>query len=164
MEEVCTCLQEMLDSGMICPCQSAWCNAVVLVQKKDGCLCFCTVFCHLYTCRKKDSYSLLRIHEVLESLVSAGHLSCLDLMSGFWHIKMDKSSKQYTAFTIGNLDFFECDCMPFGLCNTPATFQRLMQNCPRELNLIYCLIYLVDIVVFSQTAEDHLYCLYIVFD
>ena len=65
---------------------------------------------------------------------------------------------------VGNLGFFECDCMPFGLCNTPATFQRLMQNCLGELNLTYCLTYLDDILVFSQTAEEHLHCLCIVFD
>ena len=60
---------------------------------------------------------------------------------------MDKLSKQYTAFTIGNLGFFECDHMPFGLCNMPAIFQRLMQKCLRQLNLTYCLIYVDDIIV-----------------
>ena len=54
--------------------------------------------------------------------------------------------------------------MPFGLCNVPATFQRLMQNCLSELNLIYCLIYLDDIIVFSQMAEEHLHRLHVVFD
>ena len=49
---------------------------------------------------------------------------------------MDKASKQYTAFTMGNLGFFECDRMPFGLCNALATFQRLMQNCMGQLNFI----------------------------
>ena len=78
--------------------------------------------------------------------------SCLDLKSGFWQIKMDESSKQYTTFTVGNLGFFECDHMPFGLCNAPATFQWLIQNCLRELNLIYYLIYLDDIVILSQTS------------
>ena len=104
------------------------------------------------------------IQEALESLVSAGHFSCLDLKSGFWQIKMDELSKQYTAFTVGNLCFFECDHMSFGLCNVPATFQRLMQSCLRELILTYCLIYLNDIVVFSQTAEEHLHQLCVVFD
>ena len=77
---------------------------------------------------------------------------------------MDELLKQYTTFTIGNLGFFECDCMPFGLCNVPATFQRLMQNCFRELNLTYCLIYLNDIIVFSQTPEEQLHHLCIIFD
>ena len=77
---------------------------------------------------------------------------------------MDKLSKQYTAFTIGNLGFSKCDHMPFGLCNAPATFQRLMQNCAVELNVIYCLIYLDDIVVYSHTVEEHLHQLHIIFD
>ena len=77
---------------------------------------------------------------------------------------MEKALKQYTAFTVGNLGFFECNCMPFGFCNVPAMFQRLMQNCLGELNLIYCLIYLDDLIVFSQSAEEHLHRLCMVFD
>ena len=113
---------------------------------------------------KKNSYPLPRIQEALESLVGAGHFSCLDLKSGFWQIKMEEASKQYTAFTVGNLGFFKCDCMPFGLCNAPAMFQRLMQNCQGKLSLIYCLIYLEDIIVFLQTTKEHLHQLCIVFD
>ena len=154
----------MLDSATICPSQSVWCNVVVLVQKKDGSLCLCIDFYHLNTCMKKDSYPLPRIQEALESLVGAGHFSCLDLKSGFWQVKMDELSKQYTTFTIGNLAFFKCNCIPFGLCNMPATFHRLMQICLMELNLTYCPIYLDDIVVFLQTTEEHLHHLYIIFD
>ena len=69
---------------------------------------------------------------------------------------MDEASKQYTAFTVGNLGFFKWEHMPFGLCNAPATFHRLMQNCLGELNLMYCLIYLDDVIVFSKTEEEHL--------
>ena len=99
VEEVLTHLQEMMELGLICPSQSTWCNAVVLVQKKDGGLHFCIDFWHLNAHTKKDSYPLPRIQEALESLVSAGYFSCLDLKSGFWQIKMDESSKQYTMFT-----------------------------------------------------------------
>ena len=77
---------------------------------------------------------------------------------------MDEASKQYTTFTVGNLGFFECDRMPFGLCNVLATFQSLMQNCMGELNFTYCLIYLDDLIVFSQTAEEHFHRLHVVFD
>ena len=154
----------MLDSGAICPSQSTWCNVGLLVWKKDRGLHFCIDFCHLNAHMKRDSYPLPRIQEAMESLVGAGHFSCLDLKSGFWQIKMDESSKQYTTFTVSNLHFFECDCMPFGLCNVPPMFQQLMQNCLREPNLIYCLIYLDDIVVFWQTAEEHLHHLWVLFD
>ena len=113
---------------------------------------------------KKDSYTLPRIQEALEGLVGAGHFSCLDLKLEFWQIKMEEAWKQYTAFTVGNLGFFGYDHMPFWLCNVPATFQRLMQNCLGELNLIYCLIYLVDLIMFLQTVEEHFHRLLIVFD
>ena len=77
---------------------------------------------------------------------------------------MEEVLKQYTAFTVGNLGFFKCDHMPFGLCNVLATFQWLMQNCLGKLNLIYCLIYLDDLIMFLQTTEEHLYWLHVVFD
>ena len=137
---------------------------MVLVRKKDGSLQFCIDFCCLNAHMKKDSYPLPRIQEALESLVGAGHFYCLDLKLGFWQIKMEEASKQYTAFTVGNLGFFKCNRMPFGLCNVPATFQRLMQNWLGELNLIYCVIYLDDLIMFLQTAEEHLHRLCIVFN
>ena len=137
---------------------------MALVWKKDGSLCFCIDFCHLNAHMKKDSYPLPRIQEALESLVGTSHFSCFDLKSGFWQIKMDEALRQYTAFTVGNLGFFKCDRMPFRLCNAPATFQLCIQNCMGELNLVYCLIYLDDLIVFSQMEEDHLHQLCVVFD
>ena len=157
VEEVQNHLWEMLESGAIRSSQSAWSNTVVLVQKKDGSLWFCIDFHHLNTHTKKDSYPLPRMQEVLESLLGAGHFSCLDLKSEFWQIKMEEASKQYTTFTIGNLGLFKCDCMPFWLCNMLVTFQWLMQNCLGELNLSCCLIYLENLIMFLQTVEEHLH-------
>ena len=77
---------------------------------------------------------------------------------------MEEALKQYTTFMVGNLGFCKCNRMPFGLCNAPATFQQLMQNCLHESNLIYCLIYLDDIIVFLQVAEEHLHQLHVVLD
>ena len=76
----------MRDVGFRCdsPRQSVWCNTMVLVPKKDGRICFCLVFHHLNAHTKKDSYPLPGIQEALESLVGAGHFSCLDLKSGFF--------------------------------------------------------------------------------
>ena len=77
---------------------------------------------------------------------------------------MDEESKQYTAFTLGSMGLHECESMPFGLCNTTPTFQRLMLNCLGELNLTYCLIYLDDVIIFSRTEEEHLERMRVVFD
>ena len=63
---------------------------------------------------KKDSYPLPRIQEALESLVGAGHFSCLDLKSGFLQIKMEAALKQYNAFTVGNLGFLSVTACPLG--------------------------------------------------
>ena len=72
---------------------------------------------------------------------------------------MAKESRQYTAFMVGSMGVYEFLCMPYGLCNAPATFQHRMQNCLGELNLTYTLIYFYDVIVYSKTEEEHLVCL-----
>ena len=84
------------------------------MHKKDGGPCFHIDFCKLNARTKKDSYPLPQIQEAIKSLVGAGHFSCLDLKTGFWQIAMDEALKQYTAFTVGNLGFFQCEGMLFG--------------------------------------------------
>ena len=158
VDEVCQHIQEMLDSGAIRPSWSPWCNAVVLVRKKDGSLRFCIDFHRLNARTKKDTYPLPCMQETMESMVGAQHFSCMDLKSGFWQVKMAEESRQYTAFTVGSMGMYKLLCMPYGLCNAPATFQCLMQNCLGELNLTYTMIYLDDMIVYSKT-EEHLVCL-----
>ena len=109
VEEVRAHMEEMLEVGTIHPSQSPWCNNVVLVREKDGGLCFCIDFCKLNARIKQDSYPLPCIQEAIDRLIRAGYFSCLDLKTGFWLITMDKASKQYTAFMVGNLGFSECE-------------------------------------------------------
>ena len=84
-----------------------WCNAAILVWKKDSTLHFCVDFRCLNAHTKKDSYPLLQIQEALESMAGSAHFSSMDFKSGFWQIKMAPGSQQYTAFTVGNLRFYE---------------------------------------------------------
>ena len=105
-----------------------------------------------------------RMQETMKSMVGARHFSCMDLKSGFWQVKMAEKSRQYTAFTVGSMGIYKFLRMPYGLCNAPATFQHLMQNCLVELNLSYALIYLDDVIVYSQTEEEHLTRLRAVFE
>ena len=164
VDEVREHLKLMLDVGVVQPSNSPWCNAVVLVRKKDGSLHFCIDFRRLNALTVKDSHPLPRICETLESLAGAAHYSTFDLNSGFWQVPMDEEIKQYTAFTLGSMGLYECESMPFGLCNTPSTSQRLMQNCLGKLNLTYWLIYLDDVIVFSETPEEHLQRMRVVFN
>ena len=164
LDEVREHLKLMLDAGVIWPSNSPWCNAVVLVRKKDWSLHFCIDFRKLNSLTVKDSHPLPCICKTLESLTGAAHFSTFDMNSGFWQVPMAEESKQYTAFTLGSMGLYECESMPFGLCNAPPTFQRLMQNCLGELNLTYCLIYLDDVIVFSDTPDEHLRRMHVVFD
>ena len=164
LDEVQAHVKMMLDAGVIWLSNSPWCNAVMLVRKKDGSLCFCIDFRKLNALTVKDSHPLPHICETLETLAGASHYSTFDMNSGFWQVPMDEESKQYTAFTLGSIGLYECESMPFGLCNAPPTFQRLMQNCLGELNPTYCLIYLDDVIIFSQTEEEHLERMHVVFD
>ena len=106
------CIQEMLDGGAICPSQSPWCNAVVLVWKKDGTLRFYIDFRCLNTRMKKDSYP---IPKCPESLVGARYFSPMDLKSSFWQVKDSEDSRQYMAFTVGSMGAYKFLCMPYGL-------------------------------------------------
>ena len=164
LEEVHASLRDMLETGAIHPSQSLWCNVVVLVQKKDGTLHFCVNFRHLNAQMKKDLYPLPHIQEALESMAGSTHFLSMDFKPGFWQIKMALESQQYTAFTLGNLRFYEFTCMLFGLCNAPVMFQHLMQNTLGELNLTYCVIYLDDVIIFGHMEGEHQECLHIMFE
>ena len=148
-------LKEMIEVGVIRKSNSPWASAVVLVKKKDGSLRFCIDFHRLSAHTIKDVYSLPGIDETVGCLGGATIFTSLNLKSGYWQVKMEEESKPLTAFTVGPLGFYECERMPFGLTNDPATFQHPMESCLCELHLNWCIIYLDDIV-FSDNPKDHL--------
>ena len=88
----------------------------------------------------------------------------MDLKSGFWQVKVSEDSCQYTAFTVGSMGVYEFLHMPYSLCNAPVMFQCLMQNCLGKLNLSFAMVYLDDVIVYSEMLEDHLTQLQAVFD
>ena len=88
----------------------------------------------------------------------------MDLKNGFWQVKVSDDSRQYMAFTVGSMGVYKFLRMPYGLCNVPVTFQCLMQNCLGELNLSFAMVYLDDVIMYSEMLEDHLTWLQAVFD
>ena len=163
-EEVRKHLQEMLALDAIRVSQSPYASPVVLIRKPNGKIRFCIDFRKLNSRTKKDAYALPRISEMFDSLHGAKWFSCLDIKSAYWQVEVEEEDKEKTAFTVGPLGFYECNRMPFGLSNAPATFQRLMENCFGDMNMQSCLIYLDDIVVFSRTFEEHVQRLSMVFE
>ena len=71
-------------------------------------------------------------------------------------MELDEESKALSAFTVGPLGFYQCEYMPFGLTNEPATFQRLMESCLGDMHLKWVIIYLDDIIIFSKTPKEHI--------
>ena len=130
---------------------------------QHGKLWFCIDLRKLNAHTIKDSYSLPRIEDNLDSLNWAIWFTALDFKSGYWQVEIDEASKPLMAFTVGLLGFYKCDHMPFGLVNAPATFQRLMETCLVGLQLNWCIIYLNDIIVFLKIPKYHLVWLRAVF-
>ncbi len=78
----------------------------------------------------------------------------MDLKAGFWQLEIEECYKRKTAFTVGPLGFWEFNRLPFGLTNSPATFQRLMEMSMGDLYLTQCLLYLDDIIVYSKSFDE----------
>ena len=148
-------VQEMLDQGVIQPSQSPWASPIVLVKKKDGTTSFCVDYRRLSSITRKDVFPLPRIDNTLDLLSESRYFTTLDLASGYWQVKMSGESREKTAFTTYS-GLYEFNVMPFGLCNAPATFQRLMETILAGLARKICMVYIDDILVFSRTFEDHL--------
>ena len=148
-------VDQMLSRNIIEPAQGPWASPVVLVKKKDGSTRFCVDFRKVNQVTKKDAQPLPRIDDTLDALGTAQWFSTLDLASGYWQVEVEPDDREKTAFTTSH-GLYQFRVMPFGLCNAPGTFQRLMERVLAGLHWTSCLVYLDDIIVFSRNISDHL--------
>ena len=121
------CVAEMLAGGQIEPSDSPWSAPVVLVTKKDGGTRFCVDYRRLNLATVKNAYPLPPIDDTLDMLASKRWFSTLDLASGYWQVSLSPEAWCKTAFATHSV-LFQFKIMPFGLCNAPATFERLMDQ------------------------------------
>lgn len=155
-------IQNMLNSGVIRPSESPWSSPVVLVPKKDGSLRFAIDYRNLNNVTTKDVYALPRIDDTLDALSGASLFTTLDLAAGYWQVPVNEIDKHKTAF-VSHEGLYEYNVMPFGLCNAPATFQRMMDTVLAGLKWQNCLVYLDDIIIYSPNMKQHIKDLELVF-
>ena len=148
-------VKRMLDNDIIQPSQSPWASPTVLVPKKDGSIRYCIDFRKLNSVTLKDSYPLPMIDQTLEALRGSKYFSTIDLASGYWQVALHPDDAAKTAFTTPQ-GLYEFKVMPFGLCNAAATFERLMEQVLRGLHWKTCLIYLDDVIIYSESFEAHI--------
>lgn len=141
-DEVRSHLRQLLDTGIIRPSHSPYASNVVLVRKKNGTLRMCVDYRQLNKLTRKDSYALPRIEELLDCLSGNKFFSHIDMKSGYHQVEIYEDHKERTAFSVGPLGFLGYNRMPFGLTNSPATYQRLMENLLTDYNLNICCVFM----------------------
>ena len=149
-------IAEMLEAGIIEPSHSPFSSPPVLVERSGKKPRFCVDFRKLNEITEDESSILPKIHETIKDFGKAKLFTLLDLKAGYWQIPMEHSSKHYTAFTTPDGASYHFTVMPFGLKTAPATFQKLMV---REVLTgflhDFVNVYLDDIIIFSNTIEEH---------
>eukprot|EP00833_Pecoramyces_ruminatium_P015176 jgi/Orpsp1_1/1189208/evm.model.d7180000070286.1 len=147
-------LEKLIKNHLIEPSHSPWSSPIVLVLKKNGQYRMCVDYRRVNSLTEKDSYALPLIDDILSYIGKNKVLSTIDLFSGYHQVPMYSEDKDITCFTTlyGNFNF---KVMPFGLCNAPATFQREMNRIFFNLIGECVFIYIDDLVVFSDSYEQH---------
>ena len=157
-------IRKLEEQGLIEKSTSPWSSPLVLVQKKDKSWRLCVDYRRLNSKTIKDAYPIPRVADDLDSLAGSKWFTSLDLNMAYHQIPMCESDKEKTAFATPRGGLYQYRVMPFGLCNAPATFQRVIETALRGLQWYITVLYLDDIIVFGRSFEDHLCNLALVFD
>ncbi|CAI5682637.1 unnamed protein product [Oreochromis niloticus] len=155
-------LSDMEIKGIISKSTSEYASPLVMVWKKSGDLRICTDFRWLNAKTVKDAHPLPHQADCLAALGGNAFFSTMDLTSGFYNVPLHESDRRYTAFTTP-LGLYEYNRLPQGLCNSPASFMRMMFSIFGDLNFSSLLCYLDDLLVFAPSEEEALKRLEIVF-
>ncbi|KAJ3641419.1 hypothetical protein Zmor_027927 [Zophobas morio] len=148
-------IQKMLDDRVIEECESPYAAPVVMVPKRDGTHRVCVDYRKLNHVTVPDRYPLPRIDDVVYAAKRNFYMSTIDLKSGFWQVPVRIEDREKTAF-ITPFGLYRFIRMPFGLRNSPATFQRLMDRFKTGVPGVCLLVCMDDLIILSETFEEHL--------
>ena len=148
-------IDKLLETNKIRPSKSPYGAPVLFVKKKNGDLRLCVDYRALNKLTIKNNYPLPRIDDCFDRLAGMKYFSKIDFTSGYHQCRIAENDIHKTAFRT-RYGHYEFMVLPFGLCNAPATFQRLMHEIFWEFLDEFLVIYLDDIIVFSKTEEEHL--------
>ena len=154
-DEVKKQIDQLAESGFIRPSKSPFGAPLLLVKKKDGTMRMCIDYRALNDITIKNSYPLPRIDELFDRLQGAKIFTKIDLRNGYHQIRIYSADVEKTAFR-SRYGHFEFLVLPFGLTNAPATFMQLMHDIFRPLLDRSVLVFIDDILVYSNNIEDHL--------
>lgn len=151
-----TMIDQFIREGIVRPSRSPYASPILLRPKKNGTWRFCVDYRKINDKIIKDRYPLPLMEDVIEDLHEALVFSSIDLRNGFYHVDMEENSIKYTAFITpdGHYEFIKA---PFGLCNSPAIFQRFINmvfHDARQEKLIQ--LYLDDIMIPAEDEQTNL--------
>ena len=146
-------VQYMLENDIIEHSSSDWSSPCILVPKPDGTYRLCTDYRKVNAVTKTDSYPIPRIDDCIDKIGSAMFVSKFDLLKGYWQVPLTEKAKEVSAFVTPD-GLYQYKVMPFGMKNAPATFQRMIHALLKDI--AGCEAYIDDVIVYSETWDDHL--------
>lgn len=147
-------IKQMLEKGLIQKYISEYAASPVLVRKKDGGLRYCIDYRSLNNVTVKDGFPMPNISDCLDTLRGSTLMSYVGMAAGYWQIEIAETYRYKTAFST-KYCLFEHIRLSFGLCNSAATFSRVIQLVLQGLTWVECLAYLDDIIIFGTSFENH---------
>ncbi|KAL2081327.1 hypothetical protein ACEWY4_023180 [Coilia grayii] len=145
-------LKYMLEIGVVEPGQSDWSSPVVLVPKADGSVRFCIDYRQVNKVTKTDAFPIPRLEDCIDRIGQAQFVTKLDLLKGYWQVPLTPRAQEVSAF-VTPTGLYRCTALPFGMKNSPATFQRAMNSITAGLSNVVT--YIDDVVTYSLSWPEH---------